>query len=283
MVRIYGGADRRMGKKNNNIKINHLYHGDCIEILHDSIEEETVDLIFADPPYNLSGNGLKWTNNKTGGNWYMVNEKWDKMTAPEYLKFTRKWIGGCHKALKNGGSLYVSCSYHNVSEVMIVMKQLQFKINNIITWQKTNAMPNMTRRVFTHSAEFVVWGVKGEKWIFNYDELRKLNPERQKDGSLKQMRDVWQLPLVQGRERIRGENGRALHPTQKPEELLRRIIPASSNIGDLILDPFVGSGTTAVVAKKLGRNWIGIDNNLDYVKISEERIGKISGTNNKYN
>ena len=236
------------------------------------IEKESVDLIFADPPYNLSGNGLRWKGNKTGGDWYMVNEEWDRMSAPEYLQFTRKWISSAYHVLKDGGSIYISCTYHNISEVMIVLKQLDFKINNIITWQKTNAMPNMTRRVFTHSTEFVVWAVKGKKWIFNYEELKKMNPDKQKDGSLKQMRDVWQLPLVQGKERIRGKDNRAIHPTQKPEEMLRRIILASSNTGDTVLDPFLGSGTTTFVAKKLSRNWIGIEKNKKYFKVAENRM-----------
>ena len=187
--------------------------------MNNQIDKESIDLIFADPPYNLSGNGLKWENNKTGGDWYMVNEEWDKMTAPEYLSFTRKWVGASYQVLRNGGSLYVSCTYHNIAEVMITLKQLDFRINNVITWQKTNAMPNMTRRVYTHSTEFVIWAVKGKKWIFNYDALKKLNPERQKDGSLKQMRDFWSLPLVQGKERLKGKDGRAMHPTQKPEEM----------------------------------------------------------------
>lgn len=236
------------------------------------IEKESVNLIFADPPYNLSGNGLHWRGNKTGGDWYMVNEEWDKMSVPEYLQFTRKWIGGAYRVLKEGGSIYVSCTYHNISEVMIVLKQLGFKINNIITWQKTNAMPNMTRRVFTHSTEFVIWAVKGKKWIFNYDDLKKMNPDKQKDGSLKQMRDVWQLPLVQGKERIRGKDNRAMHPTQKPEEMLRRIIFASSNVGDIVLDPFLGSGTTTFVAKKFSRNWIGVEKDKKYFKIAEDRM-----------
>ena len=240
--------------------------------MSNEMKPESVDLIFADPPYNLSGNGLRWKGNKTGGDWYMVNEEWDRMSAPEYLQFTRKWIGGAYRVLKDGGSIYISCTYHNISEVMIVLKQLDFKINNIITWQKTNAMPNMTRRVFTHSTEFVVWAVKGKKWIFNYEELRKMNPEKQKDGSLKQMRDVWQLPLVQGRERIRGKDNRAVHPTQKPEEMLRRIILASSNKGSVVLDPFVGSGTTTFVAKKLGRYWIGIEKDKKYFKVAENRM-----------
>jgi site-specific DNA-methyltransferase (adenine-specific)/modification methylase len=249
-----------------------IHQGDCIEILNKKIDKESVDLIFADPPYNLSGNGLKWKGNKTGGDWYMVNEEWDKMSTPEYMQFTRKWIGASHKALKNTGSIYIACSYHNIAEVMIVLKQLDFKINNIITWHKTNAMPNMTRRVFTHSTEFVVWAVKDKKWIFNYEELKEINTEKQKDGSFKQMRDVWALPLVQGKERIRGKDGRALHPTQKPEEMLKRIIIGSSNKGDLVLDPFLGSGTTAYVAKKLKRHYIGIDSNKKYIEMSKKRL-----------
>ncbi len=257
------------------MKKNIIYNGDCVKILNAKVDENSIDLIFADPPYNLSGNGLKWKGNKTGGDWYMVNEKWDKITAPEYMQFTRKWIGGCHRVLRNIGSIYIACSYHNIGEVMIVLKQLGFKINNIITWHKANAMPNMTRRVFTHSTEFVIWAVKGKKWIFNYEELKKINPEKQKDGSIKQMRDVWSLPLVQGKERIKGKNGRALHPTQKPEEMLKRIIIASSNKGDVVLDPFLGSGTTAVMAKKLERDWIGIEQDKKYIEISKKRIKDI--------
>jgi len=256
------------------MKLNTIYQDDCVKILNEKIDEKSVDLIFADPPYNLSGNGLKWEGNKTGGDWYMVNEEWDKMSAPEYMQFTRNWISACHKVLKDNGSIYISCTYHNLAEVMIVLKQLDFKINNVIVWQKTNAMPNMTKRVFTHSTEFIVWAVKGKKWIFNYTELKKINPETQKDGAFKQMRDVWSLPLVQGKERLHGKDGRALHPTQKSEEMLKRIIVASSNKGGLVLDPFLGSGTTAVVAKKLGRSWIGVEKSTKYVEIAKERLRK---------
>lgn len=258
------------------MKKNFIYNGDCIDILNNGIDDKSVDLIFADPPYNLSGNGLKWEGNKTGGDWYMVNEEWDKMTAPEYIQFTRKWICACHKVLKDNGSIYISCTYHNLAEVIVVLKQFSFKINNIIVWHKTNAMPNMTRRVFTHSTEFIIWAVKGKKWIFNYKELKKINPETQKDGSPKQMRDVWAMSLVQGKERLRGKDGRALHPTQKPEEMLKRIIVASSNKDDIILDPFLGSGTTAVVAKKLDRNWIGIEKNEKYVEAAQRRLQEVS-------
>ena len=258
-------------KSANRLEANKIYRGDCVKVMS-GWPKKSVDLVFADPPYNLSGNGLKWKGNKTGGDWYMVNENWDKMTESEYMRFTRQWIGGCCRVLKDGGSIYISCTYHNIAEIMIVLKQLEFKINNVITWHKTNAMPNMTKRVFTHSTEFVVWAVKGKKWIFSYEDLKKINPERQKDGSLKQMRDVWPMPLVQGEERLRGENGRALHPTQKPEEMLRRIITASSTKGSLVLDPFLGSGTTAVIAKELGRNWVGIEKEKGYIKAAEKRL-----------
>ena len=254
------------------MKTDIICKGDCIDILNKKVDAKSIDLIFADPPYNLSGNGLKWKGNKTGGDWYMVNEQWDKMTAPQYMQFTRKWLGACTRVLKKKGSIYVACSFHNIAEVMIVLKQLDFKMNNIITWYKTNAMPNMTKRVFTHSTEFVVWSVKGSGWTFNYEKIKEINPDRQRDGSLKQMRDFWNLPLVQGKERLRGNDGRALHPTQKPEEMLKRIILASSNKGDIVLDPFLGSGTTTYVAKKYGRKWIGIEQDKEYAKIARKRM-----------
>lgn len=257
------------------MKLNHVYLGDCIKILNSDIDFSSIDLIFADPPYNLSGSGLKWEGNKTGGDWYMVNEFWDKMSASDYLKFTEEWISQCKRVLKNNGSIYVSCTYHNIAEIMITLKKVGFKINNVVTWYKTNAMPNMTKRVFTHTTEFVVWGVKGKNWIFNYEDLKKINPEKQKDGSDKQMRDVWSMPLVQGKERVRGINGRSLHSTQKPEEMLKRIIIASSNEGDIVLDPFIGSGTTAVVAKRLNRNWIGIEKEKKYQDASKKRLESV--------
>ena len=251
---------------------NIIHKGNCIDILSKKIDKKSINLIFADPPYNLSGGGLQWKGNQTGGDWYMVNEEWDKMSDKKYVQFTNKWIKACHDVLKENGSIYISCTYHNLAEVMSALRKYKFKINNVIVWQKTNSMPNMTKRVFTHSVEFVVWGVKGKKWVFNYDELKKINPERQKDGSLKQMRDVWLMPLVQGKERLRSTNGRALHPTQKPEEMLKRIIIASSNKGDLVLDPFLGNGTTTAIAKRLGRQWIGIEKETKYIEAAQKRI-----------
>ena len=260
------------------MKINTIHSSDCIEALNKHVDLESIDLIFADPPYNLSGNGLKWRSNKTGGDWYMMDENWDKMAIPEYITFTRQWIGACNGVLKNNGSIYISCSYHNLGEVITVLKQLNMKINNIITWYKTNAMPNMTKRVFTHSTEFIVWATKGKGWTFRYEEIKEINTEKQKDGSSKQMRDMWALPLVQGRERIRGNDGRALHPTQKPEEMLRRIILASSSKNDIVLDPFLGTGTTIYIAQKYGRRWIGIEKEEKYIQIAKKRMGKLQAT-----
>ncbi len=254
------------------MKFNIIYKGDCRDIMKNEILENSINLIFADPPYNLSGNKLKWLGNKTGGDWFMVNEQWDKMDEKEYILFTQEWIKEAYRVLKPNGSIYISCTYHNLGEVLTSLKLRKFKINNIITWYKTNAMPNMTRRVFTHSSEFVIWAVKGKGWIFNYEILKKINPEKQKDGKDKQMRDVWSMPLVQGKQRIKKENGKAAHPTQKPEEMLRRIILASSNEEDIILDPFAGTGTTLFIAQNLNRKWIGIETEEKYIKIINERL-----------
>jgi len=254
------------------MKLNTIYKGDCRTILNKEIPEESVDLIFADPPYNLSGNGLKWMGNKTGGDWFMVNEKWDQMSESEYLKFTKEWLEACKRVLKPTGSIYISCTYHNIGELVMTLKALGFTPRNIITWHKNNAMPSMTRRTFTHSCEYVLFFSKGKKWIFNYVDIKKINPDKAKDGSEKQMRDLWIMPVVQGKERVRDKTGRAAHPTQKPENLLERVILASSNKGDVVLDPFLGSGTTAVIAKKLGRKWIGIETENKYIKVAEKRI-----------
>lgn len=254
------------------MKINTFYCGDCREILKKEISDESIDLIFADPPYNLSGNGLKWQNKGMGGDWYMVNEKWDKMTDSEYLKFTQEWLKECHRVLKPHGSIYISCTYHNIGELILTLKALGFSPRNIITWHKSNAMPSMTKRSFTHSCEYVLFFSKGKNWIFNYTDLKKINPDKTKDGLEKQMRDLWIIPVCQGKERIRGEKGKAAHPTQKPEKLLERIILASSNEGDVVLDPFLGSGTTAVVAQRFDRKWIGVESEEKYIKITEKRL-----------
>lgn len=257
------------------MKTNIIYLGNCTEILRNKIEPNSINLIYADPPYNLSGKSLNLENNTTGGAFYKMNEKWDMFTYEEYINFTENWISGCKSTLSENGSLYVSCTHHNIAEIIFIAKKLGFKLNNIITWYKKNAMPNITKRTFTHSTEFVCWFVKGKKWIFNYKLIKEFNPNKTKDGKDKQLRDFLdfiELPIVQGKERIKGKNGRAIHPTQKPEKLLELIILASSNEGDTVLDPFFGTGTTGVVAQKLKRKWIGIEINSDYVILSENRL-----------
>jgi len=265
------------------MQLNKIYLGDSLNILNDEtiIEDNSIQLIFADPPYNLSGNGLKLVGNKTGGDYFMINEKWDKMSFEEYQSFTDNWIEACKRVLKENGSIFICCSYHNIGECTMGLKKNGFEIKNIITWQKTNAMPNLTRRVLTHSTEFIIWAVKGKGWIFNYEILKELNPERTKEGKKKQLRDVWQIPLCQGKERLKDEKGKALHPTQKPEELLRRIILGFSNEGDIILDPFAGSGTTPYVAKKYNRNYIAIEKEEKYYKAILKRLEEFNSDNKK--
>jgi len=258
-----------------NMRVNHIYKGDCIDIMKKHIPDESIDLIYADPPYNLSGKALNLIKNKTGGPFYKMNEDWDTWGYDEYVNFTKQWISEAWRVLKTSGSLYVSCTYHNIGEIIVIAKKIGFKLNNIITWHKINAMPNITKRTFTHSTEYVCWFVKGMKWKFNYEDLKRLNPHKTKDGKYKQMRDFLdfiELPTVQGKERIKGENGRAVHPTQKPEKLLEIIITASSNVGDIVLDPFFGTGTTGVVAERLGRKWIGIETSEKYVEVAKKRI-----------
>jgi len=239
------------------------------------ITESSIDLIYADPPYNLSGKKLNLINNKTGGPFYKMNEAWDTWKYKDYLSFTEVWISKLQNILKPTGSFYVSCDYHNIGEIIYISKSFGFKLNNILTWYKINAMPNITKRTFTHSTEYVCWFVKGNKWKFNYEIIKEFNPHKTKEGGTKQLRDFFdfiEMPIVQGKERIKDINGRAIHPTQKPEKLIELILLASSDEGDLILDPFFGTGTTGVVASRLKRNWIGIEINEKYVKIAQQRI-----------
>ena len=192
------------------MELNKIYKGDCIEIINKNIDENSVHLIFADPPYNLSGNSLNLENNKTGGAFYKVNEDWDTFNYDDYVKFTADWLKASHRILTPNGSIYISCTQHNIGEILVEAKKLGFKLNNILTWYKVNAMPNITKRTYTHSTEFVCWFVKGKNWVFNYDEVKKFNPNKTKEGKDKQMRDFLdfiELPIVQGKERLRGENG----------------------------------------------------------------------------
>jgi len=242
---------------------NHL--GDCINIMN-QIPREKVNIVVTDPPYNASAKGINLPNNKTGGAYYKVNEDWDKFkNYSSYLDFTRNWLKKADALLNKEGSIFVCCSFHNIGEIMSTLKELNYKPLNIITWKKTNPMPNITKRMLTHSTEFIVWFAKGKGWTFNYEKMKKYNKN-------KQLRDIWEFPLCQGSERIKGENGKAAHPTQKPLALFTRIIEMSTKEKDIILDPFVGAGTSSLAAKILGRKWIGIDNNKEYISIANNRL-----------
>lgn len=236
------------------------------------IQDSSVNLVFADPPYNLSHAKLENRKSNTGGAFYKVSEKWDRFVESDYESFSDVWIGESQRVLVDVGSIFVCASQHNLGIVLKSLEKSHFVVKNIIVWEKPNAMPNLTRRTLTHSVEFVVWAVKGKGWKFNYRELRKLNPDRQIDGSPKMLRDVWRFPVVQGIERLRNGDGRALHPTQKPEALVTRCVVATTDIGDLVVDPFSGSGTTGVVCLEQGRRFIGFELEAKYVEASKKRI-----------
>lgn len=248
---------------------NQLFVGDCRNVMSMLRENPLYrfDVVFADPPYNLSGNGLKWKNKKDGGDWYMVNERWDQFGEESYAEFTRQWIRQAYKLLKPTGSIFVCCTYHNIGDVMTALHDLGAKCLNLITWQKTNPVPNMTRRTLTHSCEFVAWFAHGKGWTYNY-ELMKEEP----DANGKQLRDLWRFPVCQGLERIKGPDRRAAHPTQKPLALVRRALRATTRTSHSVLDPFMGSGTTAAAAHELGLRWVGIEREEKYIPIIHDRL-----------
>jgi site-specific DNA-methyltransferase (adenine-specific)/modification methylase len=244
----------------------------------ESIEAGIIDMVFADPPYNLSGKPLNLTDNTTGGPYYKMNESWDTFGHESYAAFTLDWLTAARRVLKETGSLYVCCTMHNIGEIITTSKALELSLKNILTWYKTNAMPSVTKRTFTHSTEYVCWFVAGTGWTFNYSQVKEINPVLTKSGESKQMRDFLdfiEMPIVQGKNRLKDSNGRALHPTQKPEQLVEIALIASSNPGDTVLDPFIGSGTTAVVAERLGRRWIGIENHEPYIQAAMKRVNGV--------
>lgn len=253
------------------LPLDQILLGDCVGLLA-TLPDGSIPLIFADPPYNLSGKTMQWENKAMGGNWYKVNEQWDTMSTDDYRLFTEAWLGQCKRVLTPNGALYVCCTLHNLGILMHTLESLGLRCNNVITWYKPNAMPSMTRRSFTHATELILYFVKGPNWTFHYQALKELNPERRQDGETRQMRDLWSLPLCQGKERLRGPDKRALHPTQKPEALVERAIIASSEPGQVVLDPFMGSGTTAVVAQRLGRHFIGIEREALYREAALARV-----------
>lgn len=246
------------------LPLNQILHGNCIEILK-SLPEKSVDLIFADPPYNLQLRNDLYRPNMTKVD--AVNDGWDQFNGfEEYDTFTREWLSASQCVLKDTGTIWVIGSYHNIYRVGSIMQDLGFWILNDVVWIKSNPMPNFRGVRFTNAHETMIWAQKkqGAKYTFNHKSMKALNDDLQ-------MRSDWNLNLATGKQRIRS-NGTKAHSTQKPEALLYRVIMASSNPGDVVLDPFFGTGTTGAVAKKLGRHWIGIERDKKYIRLAQKRI-----------
>ncbi|MEM7425372.1 MAG: DNA methyltransferase [Pseudomonadota bacterium] len=245
---------------------NRILKGDCLTEL-DKLPAKSVDLVFADPPYNLQLEGdLKRPDNSEVD---AVDDHWDQFESfAAYDAFTAKWLKACRRVLKDDGALWVIGSYHNIFRVGAILQDLGFWILNDVVWRKTNPMPNFRGKRFTNAHETMIWAAKSadqKRYTFNYHAMKELN-----EGL--QMRSDWLLPICNGGERLKDDGGQKVHPTQKPESLLHRVILSSSEPGDVILDPFFGTGTTGVVAKKLGRKWIGIEREPAYIKAAEDRL-----------
>ncbi len=253
---------------------NKLINGDSLEELK-KIPEETFDLIFADPPYNLQLKNSLTRPDRSMVN--AVNDKWDQFeNFKKYDDFTYSWLSECKRILKKNGAIWVIGSYHNIFRVGSAIQNLGFWILNDVIWNKKNPMPNFRGTRFTNAHETLIWASKSEKskYTFNYQSLKCLNDDLQ-------MRSNWELPICNGSERLK-KNGKKVHSTQKPESLLHRILLATSKKNDLILDPFLGSGTTAAVAKKLGRNYCGIEKDKIYFKAIEKRLKKTKPIEDDY-
>ena len=254
-----------------------LIKGDCVKVMS-KLEPKSIDMIFADPPYFLSSGGISCS----GGKQVSVNKgEWDKsLEINEKLKYHRRWIKKCRDVLKDNGTIWISATLHSVYAIGVALEMEGFSIINNIIWQKTNPSPNLACRCFTHSTETVIWARKQltpkKKGVhtFNYEDMKEEN-----DG--KQMKDVWEFEDVEPEFYIssvtpQSEKKEGKHPTQKPLGLLDRIIKASTNEGDLVLDPFSGSGTTGLVAKMLNRKYIGIEQEEEYLDLSIRRLEKIN-------
>ena len=245
--------------------INEVLMGDCIQLMK-ALPENSIDLIFADPPYNLQlgGNLHRPDNSKVDA----VDDDWDKFASfKEYDKFTSDWLKEAKRILKFDGSIWVIGSYHNIFRVGSLIKDLGFWILNDVIWRKSNPMPNFRGKRFTNAHETLIWAARSDKskYTFNYESLKELN-----EGV--QMRSDWLFPICNGSERLKKKDGSKAHPTQKPEALLHRVILASTNANDVVLDPFFGTGTTGVISKKLGRNFIGIERDENYICVARNRL-----------
>jgi modification methylase len=246
------------------LPLDSILQGDCVEMMR-SLPAASVDMIFADPPYNLQlgGDLLRPDGSQVDA----VDDDWDKFDSlATYDRFTHGWLKEAKRILKPGGSIWVIGSYHNIFRVGTALQDQGYWILNDVVWRKANPMPNFKGTRFTNAHETLIWASMGEKarYTFNYRAMKTLNDELQ-------MRSDWLIPICGGQERLK-KGGTKVHPTQKPEALLYRILLACSNPGDVILDPFFGTGTTGAVAKRLGRHYIGIEREDDYIAAAKERI-----------
>ncbi len=244
---------------------NRIIAGDCIEVMA-ALPGASVDMVFADPPYNLqlAGELQRPDNSRVDG----VEEEWDRFADfASYDRFSEAWLRAARRLLKPEGTLWVIGSYHNIFRVGARLQDLGYWILNDVVWRKTNPMPNFRGRRFTNAHETMIWCARDReaRYRFNYEAMKSLNDELQ-------MRSDWLLPICNGGERLKDADGRKAHPTQKPEALLHRVILASTQPGDLVLDPFFGTGTTGVVAKRLGRRYIGIERDRRYIALAEKRL-----------
>ncbi len=249
------------------LPLDQILQGDCIQTLAD-LPAESVDLVFADPPYNLQLQNDLYRPNRTKVS--AVDDAWDQFADfAAYDDFTRAWLAACRRVLKPSGALWVIGTYHNIHRIGALLQDLDFWLLNSIVWVKTNPMPNFRGVRFTNAHETLLWAQKerGAPYTFHHHAMKGLNDD-------KQMRSDWEIPLCSGAERIK-INGERAHSTQKPEALLYRVILASTHPGDVILDPFFGSGTTGAVAKKLRRHWIGIERDPAYIEVARARIAAI--------
>jgi len=250
--------------------LNTILKGDCVATL-DRLPEKSVDVVFADPPYNLQleGDLRRPDQSKVDA----VDDHWDQFESfAAYDAFTRAWLLAARRVLKPNGTIWVIGSYHNIFRVGAIMQDLGFWILNDVVWRKTNPMPNFRGRRFQNAHETMIWASRDQKakgYTFNYEAMKAANDDVQ-------MRSDWLFPICTGAERLKDDKGDKLHPTQKPEALLARIVLASTKPGDVVLDPFFGSGTTGAVAKRLGRNFVGIDREQAYIDAASERIASVT-------
>ena len=256
------------------LKLDQVIEGDCVARMK-ALPEGCADLIFADPPYNLQLKGDLHRPDQSRVD--AVDDHWDQFDSfADYDRFTRDWLSAARHVLKDTGSIWVIGSYHNIFRVGSALQDLGFWILNDVIWRKTNPMPNFRGKRFTNAHETLIWATKNPKqqYTFNYEAMKALNDELQ-------MRSDWTLPICAGGERLKNADGQKAHSTQKPESLLHRVIVASTKPGDVILDPFFGSGTTGAVAKRLGRHFIGIEREKIYADIARARIAEIVPADNE--